>query len=320
MKILLLAVLLALAGSAVAKADTAAPIEVTWGTISPQAAEWPLYIAEAEGFFKDEGLHVTVIYTGSPVSGISSLATGAINMGDNGTDNLIAAISHSLAVKTIGGIFAPMPYSLVVPASIKSWSDLKGKSITLATKRDVTAIVFAQMAAPHRMTLDDFSIVTAGTSNLRYAALMSGNVQGAILSQPFDLIAQTAGMHVLANAHDAMKDWTFSSIAVNQAWAASNRPAVVKMLRAFRKAIRYGYGHKDEAVALLVAQAHVDPEIAKRAYDVDFTQWHAFDDGFRFSEKSLKYIEALQTELGAITSSPSLADVYDPSYAAEALR
>lgn len=318
-RLLFVAILIVMSASA-SGADTAPLTEVTWGTISPQAAEWPTYIAEAQGFFKDEGLHVSVIYTGSPVNAINALATNATNMGDNGSDNLIAAISHSLPIKMIGGIFTPMPYSLVALPSIRNWADLKGKSITLATKRDVTAIVFSQMAAPHGMTIDDFSIVTGGTSNLRYAALTSGNVQAAILSQPFDLIAEAAGMHVLSSAHDAMKDWTFSSIAVNQTWAANNRPTIVKMLRALRKAIRYGYSHKDQAVALLVAEGHVDPEIAKRAYDVDFTKWHAFDEGFRFSETSLRYIEKLQTDIGALTSTPALAQVYDPTYAAEALR
>jgi ABC-type nitrate/sulfonate/bicarbonate transport system substrate-binding protein len=148
--------------------------------------------------------------------------------------------------------------------------------------------------------MDDFSIVSGGTSNVRYAALASGNVQAAILTQPFDLIAEAAGMRILATAHDAMKDWTFASIAVNQGWAATNRPAIVKLLRALRKAIRYGYGHKEQSVALLVGLTHADPDIVRRAYDLDFTRWHAFDDGFHLSDGSVRYI--------------------DPSYAAEAVR
>jgi ABC-type nitrate/sulfonate/bicarbonate transport system substrate-binding protein len=220
----------------------------------------------------------------------------------------------------IGGLFAPMPYSLVTLPTIKSWADLKGKAVTLATKQDVTAVVFTQMAAPHGLGLDDFSIVSGGTSNVRYAALASGNVQAAILTQPFDLIAEAAGMKILATAHDAMKDWTFSSIAVNQTWAAANRPTVVKVLRALRKAIRYGYTHEDQSIALLVALTHADPDIVRRAYELDFTRWHAFDDGFHLSDVSLRYIEKLQAQLGSVTSAPSLSEVYDPSYAAEATR
>lgn len=315
------AVVMVAALTTASSAQTAAPlIEVTWGTLSPQAAEWPTYIAQSQGFFRDEGLHVSVIYTGSPVNAINALATNGTNMGDNGTDNLIAAISHNLPVKTIGGIFAPMPYSLVTVPAIKSWADLKGKTVILATKQDVTAVVFSRMAAAHGMTMDDFSIASGGTSNIRYAALASGNVQASLLTQPFDLVAVNAGMKVLATAHDAMRDWTFSSIAVNTTWAEANRPAVVKVLRAFRKAIQWGYAHKDAAVALLVAESHIDPAIAKQAYDIDFTKWHAFDDRFRFSETSLRYIERLQATIGAVTSPPSLSQVYDPSYAAEALR
>ncbi len=321
MKRLLLFAALAVAMCLPVAGSAQAPlIEVTWGTLSPQAAEWPIYLADSQGFFKDEGVHVSIVYTGSPVTSINVLATNSTNMGDNGTDNLIAAISRSLPIKIVGGIFSAMPYSLVTVPAIKSWADLKGKAVTLATKQDVTAVVFTQMAAPHGLTMDDFSIVSGGTSNVRYAALASGNVQAAILTQPFDLIAEAAGMKILSTAHDAMKDWTFSSIAVNQPWAAANRSTVVKVLRALRKAIRYGYTHKEQSIALLVGLTHADPEIVRRAYELDFTRWHAFDDGFHLTDTSLRYIEKLQGQIGAVASPPALSDLYDPSYAAEAVR
>jgi NitT/TauT family transport system substrate-binding protein len=302
-------------------ADPSTPLtEVNWVTLSPQAADWPLFIGESQGIFRDEGLHVNIIAAGSPVNAINALATNAANISNNGTDNIIVAISHGLPLKIVGSTFKAMPYALLVPANIKTWADLKGKQITLATKADVTAVVFSQMAAQHGLTLDDFSIVSGGTSNIRFAALTSGNVQGAILSQPFDLMAEAAGMHVLSTAHDAMADWTFDSLDVNATWAQANRATVVKALRAMHRAMLWGYTHRDAAVALLVDKTHVDPAIAKSAYDLDFTKWHAFDENMRLSEASVRYIEKLQTNFGILSNPPSYSQVYDGSYAAEALK
>ena len=64
----------------------------------------------------------------------------------------------------------------------------------LATKQDVTAIAFSAMAAAHNLKLDDFSIVISGNSTERIAGLNSGNVQGAMLNEPYDLAAEAAGV------------------------------------------------------------------------------------------------------------------------------
>lgn len=161
-------------------------------------------------------------------------------MADNGTDSLIVAIGHGLAIKMVAPQCNVNPYSLVVAPAVRTWADLKGKPVILGTKQDVTAIVFIGMASEHKLKLDDFSIIIGGASNARYTALMSGNVAAAVLAQPFDLLAVSKGMRVLATAHDTYRDWALACTAVNVGWAANNRATVVKVLRAARRAIRFG--------------------------------------------------------------------------------
>ena len=297
------------------------PINVTYATLAPSAADWPVYLAQSQGFFAGEGLHVEIVYLpAGPQAALQALATNATTFCLGGTDTLIAAVAHHLPVQLVGSIFAVNPYSLLTTPEIKSWDDLRGKSISLGTKADVTAIVLQQLATAHGLKNDDFSIVIGGNSGARFAALTTGNVQGAILSQPFDILAQTKGMHVLASAVDSMREWTFNGLAVNPAWAAGHRPIVDKMMRALQRAMRYGYTHKDQAVATLIAVTHVDPTIAAQAYDEDFTRWHAFDPDMKFPAASLQYISRLQIAMGILTTAPAYHDVYDPSFAAEAFR
>lgn len=294
-------------------------VDVTYATLGPSSADWPVYLAQAQGFFADEGLHVEVVYLpAGPQASIQALATNATTFCLAGTDTLIAAVAHQISVLFVGSMFAVNPYSLLTTPDIKSWDDLRGKSIALGTKQDVTAIVLQQLAAAHGLGNSDFSIVIAGSSGARFAALTSGNVQGAILSQPFDILAQAKGMHVLASAVDSMRAWTFNGLAVNPSWAATHRPIVAKMMRALQRAMRYGYAHKDQTVATLVAVTHVDPVIAAQAYDEDFTRWHAFDPEMRFTPASYQYIVRLQIGMGIIAAAPPYGDVYDSSFAAQA--
>jgi NitT/TauT family transport system substrate-binding protein len=315
-------------GAALLTALTPAPVqaqsltEVTFGVLSPTAAEWPVYLANTQGFFKEEGLTVTIVQGNTPTNVLSEVATGAVNLADNGTDTEIAAIAHGLPLKLIAPMFGVNPYSVVTLPTIKTWSDLNGKSVMTGTKQDVTAMVLDSLAKAHGLKggLGDFSIVIGGNSTARYAGLVSGNVQGALLSQPYDLLAESKGMTILGTASEVMKDWVFTSIIANDDWASKNRPTVVKFLRALRKGVLYGYMHKADAVAALVAQIQIDPAIAAKAWDLDFGKWHAFDRNLTLAPASLALIGKYLQTFGTLSSAPRPADVYDGSYVAEAVR
>jgi NitT/TauT family transport system substrate-binding protein len=303
-------------GGAPVQAQTAPLIPITFAIISPNASEWPVFIAKQQGFFKAEGLDVTIIASGSPPNVMNAVATNGANLGDTGSDTAIAAIAHGLAVKIVAPIFTTNPFVLVVPAAIKSWSDLRGKNIMLATKQDVTAMSFASMAEKNHLKLDDFSLIVSGDSGARYAALTSGNAQGAMLSQPFDLEAEASGMHPLATSYDTMKDWVFKTVTVNRAWAEANRPVVVKVLRALRSAMRFGYANRDATVAVLIDATHAKPDIAEKTYDVDFGTWKAFEPNLKMNETGLMNVARAQVAFGALTELPKLSDLYDGSFAA----
>jgi NitT/TauT family transport system substrate-binding protein len=181
----------------------------------------------------------------------------------------------------------------------------------------VTAIALENMAAAHHLSLNDFSIVVGGNTPARYAALQSGNVQGAMLAQPYDIIAASKGMNVLGSAYDTIKDWNFTAFIVNPSWANTNHATVVKFLRAMRKAIQYDYAHKAEAVADLVAVTHTDSETAGKAYDLDFTKWHAFDPNQRLSPSALENVGRYQVRFGAIKSVPAFSALADTTFIAD---
>ena len=192
----------------------------------------------------------------------------------------------------------------------------------LGTKKDVTAIAFYKMADVSAHLKDtDFSLIVGGTSSARYAALISGNAQGAMLGQPFDLLAEQKGMKVLASGQDFFKnDWMFTAVAVNTQWAAGHRDLVVHMLRGLRNGINWCYTHKDGAVAALVNVAHVDRAIAEQAYDVDFTKWQAFDRQQRIDMPAVQNIASIMVQQGDISAAPSMDSLFDLSFAADAAR
>lgn len=310
------ALALALAGllTSASSAQTVAPLELTLAMNAPGSGNWPVYIADQQGFFRDEGLHVTTVLTGSNTATINTVATGDANVGLDGSDIEIEAAAHGLPVKIVAPEFGPNPYTLVVAASITSWDQLKGKTIVLGSPQDVSSVTFAKMAAAQHLDRNDFSIVNSPSSSSRYAALLSGTAQATVLSQPFDILAQQNGYHALASGSDLIKPWADTCFAVNTKWAANpaNRATIVQFVRALRKGVRFGYADPSGAIAALIRATNVSPEVARRAYAVDFREKHVFDINDRLDLPG--DLAAMGATVGAI------ADVFDPTYLNESAR
>jgi len=292
--------------------------EVNFGLNAPGAANWIYYIAQRQGFFRDEGLRVQTITSGTPTNTINLLASGEVQLALNGTDLLIESIAHHLPIKIIAPELIPNPYVLLAQPSISSWAQLKGKSVLLGPKGDTSSITFTLLVRAQHFDVNEFSIVPGSTSSARYAGLISGHVGATVLSQPFSILATQKGMRVIAVAADIVKDWLDTCFAVNTTWAATHRSIVVRMMRALRKAAAYGYSHPDAAMAALVAEIHVSPQVASVVYDQDFRQRHAFDPHLNMNTKGLSFMVQLVLQERLIETVPPVTELFDPSFVAEA--
>jgi ABC-type nitrate/sulfonate/bicarbonate transport system substrate-binding protein len=314
----LLALVLAL--TIPAGAQNAPLTELSVAINSPTAVELDLFIAEKQGFFREQGLRVTLITGGSPANVINLVSSGSVGIAADSTDPVMGAIARGLPIKFIAPGFQTDPYTLVTAGSITDWSQLKGKTVLIGPKLDVTGISLSRMAQAHHMTMDDFNLIVSTSTTARFAALTSGNAAAAMLNQPYDIVAESKGMHLLAASHDYVKDWLFEGFVVNTSWLAANRPIAVRFLRAIRKAIQFGYAHPDESIAILTAVTNIDPAIAKKSYDLNWRQWKAFDPNLRFNVAGLRAVAQGAVGSGILPSMPDVTTFYDASVAAEATR
>jgi NitT/TauT family transport system substrate-binding protein len=255
------------------------------------------------------------------VQTINQVATGAVNFATAGTDSVVNAVARHLPIKIVAPSMVTPPYSLITLPSITSWQQLKGKTVILATKQEITAIAFRMMAkANHLDWNNDFSIALAGSTPARFAALKSGNVQGAMLGQPFNFMAEAQGMRTLDESYNYMKVWMFDGIAVNPNWAATHREEIVAFLRALRKASEYAYTHRQEAIDILQAETRSDRATIEKTYDLDFGKWHAFSRNEQIDPKDVQGVIDGVVQQGVLPSGPPLSDVVDLSYGREAAR
>ncbi len=312
---LMLVSLLVLSGAGPGATQTKpAPFAILVSSVGPGVPEWPLYVGEALGMFEREGLSVSESTAGNAQNCVNALVTGDAPVAVLASEIVIVAAARKLPIVYVAPIVTIPTYSLVVAPSIKSWSDLRGKVVLVTNKNDITAISLRKMAQAQKLDwLKDFDILTSGTSQLRVQALLSGNAQGALLTQPYDMYAQRQGMHVLARASDVMHDWISNGFAVNPTWAAAHRPEFVRFLRVVREAIAYSYDHPAETVQIMAKKLNVDPGDAQISYDSTFGR-NGISRDLVVDERALQNVANGIVDIGTLPSVPPLSQLVDGSY------
>jgi NitT/TauT family transport system substrate-binding protein len=297
----------------------AALTEITYSNLGRSSGEWPLYIADREGFFRDEGLKVTVVPFNGPQDVANAIASRSVDLGDVQTDTGIDAVAHDLDIRIIAPTLTTVPYRLIVLPTITSWSQLKGVTISLGSRNGSTILSYKRLLKAHNVDDNDFTIMVAGNSALRLAALKSRQVQATMLAQPYDFLAQSQGMRVMADSSEVMgKDWIFSAMLANNTWATAHRSEVVRFLRAYRRAIEFAYAHREEAVTILAPIVNIDHDTAEKTYDLTFVKWKAYDPGLRVAPAALEAMGRALVAFGNISKAPAVGEMYDGSYAAAA--
>lgn len=196
---LLLAALLLLAGcggkdssSGDGKSD-AGPTTVKVAHL-PSALFAPLYVAEAKGYFKDEGLTLELEAIKSGQDGVPLLASGKLDVMVAGfSAGMFNALSSGLEFKVVGSMGistgdpqkSPTALEVSTKSGITDIKGLKGKKIAAAGGSGATGgYLLAQVLAEGDLTLKDVEVVNLANPDME-AALANGSIDAALASAPF---------------------------------------------------------------------------------------------------------------------------------------
>jgi NitT/TauT family transport system substrate-binding protein len=243
---------------------------ITWGITSGTALSLPHYIAEEKKFYQAEGVAVDTVITNSAARLLQQVAAGALNIGQAATDQSLRAIMHGAPLRIVASAAANAPFRMVAGKGIKSWSDLKGKTITVGGPTDVTLYFLHVMARKNGLADQDYDVIYAGGTPDRFAQLVAGAVAGAILTNPHDFIALGQGFVDLGSVPQYLPHWEQNNIVVDARWAGQHRADVEAVLRAHIRATGYFYdpANREEVISILAAKTKATREIAAETYDL----------------------------------------------------
>jgi NitT/TauT family transport system substrate-binding protein len=163
-----------------------------------------IQIAQDEGFFKKEGLNVTVKIMGSTNEATVGLLSHTL---DFATENYVGMFQQEKAVPSLNlrivadnAQATPNLYVMMVPkdSPITSLSQLKGKKVGFPAKGfNFGAMANDVLLQPYHESAADYTTVVVPFSNTP-AALASGEVDAAFTTEPFvTIMEQKIGARIL---------------------------------------------------------------------------------------------------------------------------
>ena len=195
--------------------------------------------AHAEGFFKKNGLDVTLIYVNSGVLASQVVASGTAGAAAITATDALRVMSAGVPMKIIMVNIDQFQHLFVARPGIKNPGDMKGKKVAVSRYGSFSDIQTRFLIRQWGMEPDkDVQILQIGNSAARAAALASGGVDGAIVTPFFVPSAKKAGLNVIFDLSTINAKFANQIVIVNDNLIKEKRTALRAFVRGLIDAIR----------------------------------------------------------------------------------
>jgi NitT/TauT family transport system substrate-binding protein len=198
-----------------------------------------LYIAQDDGLFTQQGLHVTIEKIASSAAVITEQEAGQVDITAGSYVAYIAAQAAGARFRILAEASALRPDTRVLAITanspIKTLSDLVGKKIGLNGTNSIGTLLISALLAQHGISPAKVTFVTdkEGFPNMP-AELQDGTWDAAFLAEPYVTVAgEDYGERELVDLDQgATQNFPIDGYLATQAWAARHPNTVAAFVRA----------------------------------------------------------------------------------------
>jgi len=215
------------------------------------------YIAKDTGLFKKHGLDVELILIDTGPT-VHALIAGDLQVAGVGGSRIIASAVEGSGLRLLAATNNRMPYKLIVPAGVRSPSQLIGKKVGVGAfgGLDDTAMRFAL----RQLGLDpnkDVTVIVAGGKATRFAALTQGAITAAVIDPPYTLDAKKMGLNFLFDFLEAGPKTVYGTISAKDSYVQQNQEIFRSLLKAHIEAVQFYKTRKSESIKIMAKYMRV---------------------------------------------------------------
>jgi len=228
----------------------------------------PVWASKDLGMMAKYGFNGELILVSGSVRQIQALQGGSVQFAQVDAATAVNAINQGADLVMISGSLNSFPYSFMAQKEIRRPEDLVGKKIgVLAIGGAVdTATILALKA--WNVPRQSVTILAAGDSMSRIAALSAKAIDATALSHPDINEALRIGMHSIADMSE-MKEASFpmNVMAARRSFVEKNRDAVKRFQQAYAEGVLQFMTSKEKGLAVLTKRLKLkNPKAIEETY------------------------------------------------------
>ncbi|MDQ0472312.1 ABC transporter substrate-binding protein [Labrys wisconsinensis] len=220
----------------------------------------PAKLAEALGYFKDEGLDVELLNEPAGVDAENEMLAGAVQGVVGFYDHCIDLQAKGKFVESVVQFSqAPGEVELVSTKhpEIRSPADFKGKSLGVTGLGSSTNFLTQYLAVKNGLKLGEFTSVPVGAGTTFIAAMQQDKIQAGMTTEPtITRLLKTGEASVLIDMRTIEGTKTAlggtypaASLYLQTAWVDAHKDTAQKLANAFVKTLKFISTHSAEEIA-----------------------------------------------------------------------
>ena len=309
-----------------AKKDEAKLAKVTLNEVAHSIFYAPQYVAIEEGYFKDEGLDLTLVTGFGADKTMTAVISGEADIGFMGAEASVYAYQEGAtdAVVNFAQLTQRAGNFLVAREEMPDfkWEDLKDKKVLGGRKGGMPEMVFESIL--RKNGLDPQKDLTIDQSiDFGYTAAAFTGDTSADFTVEFEpsataLEKEGAG-YVVASLGVDSGYVPYTSYSAKTSYMEKNPEIIQKFTNALQKGMEYVQSHTPEEIAEVIAPQFAETDldtvtaIVKRYYDQD-----TWKSNLIFEKESFELLEDILEDSGELSERVSYEDLVTTKYAREA--
>jgi NitT/TauT family transport system substrate-binding protein len=220
-------------GGASASATSLTSINVGIALSPPKAVFFAPYVAQAEGFFTQEGLKVTLISMPNGLSTELGTTSGSINFGLSSATDSVEAAAANAPIHAIASYGATLDTECVAAPGFTTAAELRGQNVGTTGAGGFAATTLAACLEPLGLTLKDVHPVVM-TRGQFPGALAQGAIKVAAFhaDDAYVVLHSIKGSKVIDKEYQTLPKWWYGGISSLDSYTSSHQTVTEHFLAA----------------------------------------------------------------------------------------
>jgi ABC-type nitrate/sulfonate/bicarbonate transport system substrate-binding protein len=294
-----------------------APINVA--LVSRTVFYAPVWTAEHNGYFKDEGLDVRLDIYDNAEKINDAMHAGSKQIAIASIEALVIDAFKGGRFRIVASVVQRPPHFIIAQPGIKTLQDLSGKRFGVLSLHEGTTFFVQDLEKSLGWQRGDIVIDAVGGAPTRWKLLRENKIDAGWQPFPLSYESEDAGFSNLGPIAKVVPEYEFTAVFLDPAWATANRAAVTGFLRALRRGQAAMAARPDDTAAILVKELGTTEPYARRAV-ADSLLLKLAPDGLAASEPGMRRVFDTLQRAGLVAAGErfDMARFVDPSYLAAA--